>query len=137
MASQSSQRSSQTFPPVAPLVAPVASPVAPPIASDDAPSSPAAGVHPDVLEPPCAPYAQYTIEDLLSQPEREEINEKAKTAFVSKAKTCLTNTVLDWNDLWEFKGYEVKPNFLMNEAWVSNSNQFIRAKFNPNWFTLE
>ena len=50
------------------------------------------------------------------------VNEKAKKAFVTKAKTSLTNTVLDWNDLWEFKGYGVKPNFLMNEAWVSNSN---------------
>lgn len=67
MTSQSSQRSSQTF-------APVASPVAPPIAPDDVPPSLVAGVHPDVLVPPCVPYAQYTIKDLLSQPGREGLD---------------------------------------------------------------
>ncbi|KAF8049672.1 hypothetical protein N665_2153s0006, partial [Sinapis alba] len=32
---------------------------------------PAGDVHPDLLVPPSAPYAMYTVEDLLAQPRRE------------------------------------------------------------------
>ncbi|KAL0813705.1 hypothetical protein Bca101_070148 [Brassica carinata] len=32
-----------------------------------------AGIHPDLMVPPSAPYSQYTVEDLLAQPGREEL----------------------------------------------------------------
>ena len=70
--SQSSQRVSQSPPFVVPLVPPFA---APPVHHDhvpeEVPPAPAAGIHPDLLVPPSAPYAMYTVEDLLAQPDRE------------------------------------------------------------------
>ncbi|WZZ43755.1 hypothetical protein YC2023_040014 [Brassica napus] len=30
-----------------------------------------AGIHPDLMVPPSAPYSQFTVEDLLAQPHRE------------------------------------------------------------------
>ena len=70
--------SSQRVPPVSPYVPP---PVpwfyAPPAHHDhvpeEAPPPMAAGIHPDLLVPPSAPYAMYTVEDLLAQPGRKSL----------------------------------------------------------------
>ena len=37
----------------------------------DPPAAPAAGLHLDLMVPPDAPYARYTVEDLLQMPGRE------------------------------------------------------------------
>ena len=37
------------------------------------PPPPPPGVHPDLAVPPYAPYAQYTVEDLLVQPEQDHL----------------------------------------------------------------
>uniref|UniRef100_A0A0D2ZRT9 Uncharacterized protein n=1 Tax=Brassica oleracea var. oleracea TaxID=109376 RepID=A0A0D2ZRT9_BRAOL len=72
---QSSQRvsrspysSAPSVPPVPPLMAPPTMP--PPMPPPMAPPMPA-GVHPDLMVPPSAPYSQYTVEDILRLPGRE------------------------------------------------------------------
>ena len=40
-------------------------------AAPDPPAAPAAGLHPNLMVPPDAPYAMYTVEDLLQMPGRE------------------------------------------------------------------
>uniref|UniRef100_A0A0D3BUS7 Uncharacterized protein n=1 Tax=Brassica oleracea var. oleracea TaxID=109376 RepID=A0A0D3BUS7_BRAOL len=62
-------------PPVPPYVPPPVSRFDVPHAHHDhdpeeAPLPMAAGIHPDLLVPPSAPYAMYTVEDLLAQPGR-------------------------------------------------------------------
>ena len=47
--------------------------VPPPMAPPMAPPMPA-GIHPDLMVPPSAPYSQYTVEDLLAQPGREGLS---------------------------------------------------------------
>uniref|UniRef100_A0A0D3AQJ0 Uncharacterized protein n=2 Tax=Brassica oleracea var. oleracea TaxID=109376 RepID=A0A0D3AQJ0_BRAOL len=78
--SQSSQRVSQSplfgAPPVPPyFLPPVPRFDAPPAHYDhvpeEAPPPMAVGIHPDLLVPPSAPYAIYTVEDLLAQQGRE------------------------------------------------------------------
>src|SRR5690606_24148443 len=59
--SHPSQRVSRTPPP----------PPAPPAPQGPLDPAPAPGVHPDLQVPPTAPYAAYTVEDLLRQPGRE------------------------------------------------------------------
>ncbi|KAL0854271.1 hypothetical protein Bca101_059423 [Brassica carinata] len=70
--SQSSQRVFQSSPSGAP---PVPRFDAPPAHHDHIPEevapSMAAGIHPDLLVQPSAPYAMYTVEDFLAQPDRE------------------------------------------------------------------
>ena len=70
--SQSSQRVSQTPPYVPP---PVPRFDAPPAHHDHVPEETPPPmvpdkIHPDLLVPPSAPYAMYTLEDLLAQPGR-------------------------------------------------------------------
>ena len=78
--SQSSQRVSQSPPfgaPPVPLYVPPPVPRfdAPPAHHDhvpeEAPPPMAARIHPNLSVPPSAPYAIYTIEDILDQPGRE------------------------------------------------------------------
>src|SRR5690606_32300263 len=59
--SHPSQRVSRTPPP----------PYAPPAPHGPLDHVPTPGVHPDLLVPPTAPYAAYTVEDLLRPPRRE------------------------------------------------------------------
>ncbi|KAF8111890.1 hypothetical protein N665_0071s0029 [Sinapis alba] len=70
--SQTSQRVYSTPPPAAPLMPPPPPPATVPPGGPDPP--PAAGVHPDLRVPPSAPYARYTVEDLLVQPGREGLD---------------------------------------------------------------
>ena len=69
---QSSQRVSRSPPSGAPSAPRF---VAPPPPHDHVPPPMAppmpAGIHPDLMVPPSAPYSQYTVEDLLAQPDRE------------------------------------------------------------------
>ncbi|KAF8087291.1 hypothetical protein N665_0592s0003 [Sinapis alba] len=67
--SPTSQRFSWNPPPPAPQIPPQMLPPPPPAAVPSAPDPvPAAGVYPDLGVPPSAPYARYTVEDLLAQP---------------------------------------------------------------------
>uniref|UniRef100_A0A0D3C072 Uncharacterized protein n=1 Tax=Brassica oleracea var. oleracea TaxID=109376 RepID=A0A0D3C072_BRAOL len=67
--SQTSQRVSWSPPPPAPHMPP------PPLPPAAAPQPVLAGaVHPDLRVPPSAPYARYTVEDLLAQPGREGLD---------------------------------------------------------------
>lgn len=66
--SRTSQRASWSLPPPAPQIPSQMPPPPPPAALPAAPQpAPAAGVHPDLRVPPSAPYARYTVEDMLSQ----------------------------------------------------------------------
>ncbi|KAL0713407.1 hypothetical protein Bca4012_020385 [Brassica carinata] len=47
-------------------------PPAPPVAPDH--PAPPAAVHPDLRVPAYAPFARYTVEDLLAQPGREGLD---------------------------------------------------------------
>uniref|UniRef100_A0A0D3D488 Uncharacterized protein n=1 Tax=Brassica oleracea var. oleracea TaxID=109376 RepID=A0A0D3D488_BRAOL len=47
-------------------------PSAPPVPPPMAPPMPAE-IHPDLMVPPSAPYSQYTVEDILGQPGREDL----------------------------------------------------------------
>uniref|UniRef100_A0A0D3E739 Uncharacterized protein n=1 Tax=Brassica oleracea var. oleracea TaxID=109376 RepID=A0A0D3E739_BRAOL len=68
---QPSQRVSRSPSSSAPSVPPMAPPtMPPPMAPPMAPPMPAE-IHPDLMVPPSAPYSQYTVEDILSQPGRE------------------------------------------------------------------
>lgn len=60
-------------PPVCPL-APRKSPPPAPQAAPQAAPAPGGGVHPDLEVPPDAPYAHYTVEDLLTQPDQEGLD---------------------------------------------------------------
>ena len=55
-------------PPVPPFAAP---PAPPDHVPDEVPPAQAAGIHPNFMVPPSAPYDTYTVEDLLTQPGRE------------------------------------------------------------------
>uniref|UniRef100_A0A0D3EAU6 Uncharacterized protein n=1 Tax=Brassica oleracea var. oleracea TaxID=109376 RepID=A0A0D3EAU6_BRAOL len=65
---QSSQRVSRSPPSGAPSAPRF---VAPPPPHDHMPPPMPAGTHHDLMVPPSAPYSQYTVEDLLAQPDRE------------------------------------------------------------------
>ena len=67
--SQTSQRVSWSPPPSAPHMPP---PPLPPAATPK--PVPAGAHHPDLCVPPSAPYARYTVEDLLAQPGREGLD---------------------------------------------------------------
>ena len=68
---QPSQRVSQSPSSSAPSVPPMAPPTMPPLFPPPmAPPMPAE-IHPDLMVPPSAHYSQYTVEDILSQPDRE------------------------------------------------------------------
>uniref|UniRef100_A0A0D3B808 Uncharacterized protein n=1 Tax=Brassica oleracea var. oleracea TaxID=109376 RepID=A0A0D3B808_BRAOL len=72
---QSSQRVSRSPSSSAPLVPHVPPPMAPPtmplpVPPPMAPPMPAE-IHPDLMVPPSAPYSQYTVKDLLGQPDIE------------------------------------------------------------------
>lgn len=71
--SQTSQRASRTPPPPPPQMGPPHMAPPPPAAPQPAAPEPipAGEVHPDLRVPPYAPYARYTVEDLLVQPGRE------------------------------------------------------------------
>ena len=66
--SQTSQRVSWSPPPPAHQMPPPPPPAAAPQ------PVPAGAVHPDLCVPPSAPYARYTVEDLLAQPGREGLD---------------------------------------------------------------
>lgn len=73
--SQTSQRVSSSSPPLAPQIPRQMPPPPPPAAPHVAPeAAPAAGIHPDLRVPSSAPYARYTVEDLLAQPGREGLD---------------------------------------------------------------
>ncbi|KAL0721850.1 hypothetical protein Bca4012_036449 [Brassica carinata] len=67
--SQASRGVSSTPPPIPPQMPP---PPAPPVAPDQ--PAPPAAVHPDLRVPAYAPFARYTVEDLLAQPGREGLD---------------------------------------------------------------
>uniref|UniRef100_A0A0D3BKB6 Uncharacterized protein n=1 Tax=Brassica oleracea var. oleracea TaxID=109376 RepID=A0A0D3BKB6_BRAOL len=67
---QPSQRVSRSPSSSASSVPPVPPPMPPPVPPPIAPPMPAE-IHPDLMVPPSAPYSQYTVEDILSQPGRE------------------------------------------------------------------
>ena len=60
--------SAPSVPHVPPPMAPPTMP--PPVPPPMAPPMPAE-IHPDLMVPPSAPYSQYTVGDILSQPGRE------------------------------------------------------------------
>ena len=64
--SQTSHRVSWSLPPPAPHMPP------PPAATPQ--PVPAGAIHPDLRVTPSAPYARYTVEDLLAQPGREGLD---------------------------------------------------------------
>ena len=68
---QASQRVSRSPSSSAPSVPPMAPPTMPPhVPPPMAPPMPAE-IHPDLMVPLSAPYSQYTVEDILSQPDRK------------------------------------------------------------------
>ena len=67
--SHTSRRVPSTPPPLPSQMPP---PRAPPVAP--AQSAPPAAVHPDLRVPAHAPFARYTVEDLLAQPGREGLH---------------------------------------------------------------
>ncbi|KAF8079796.1 hypothetical protein N665_1000s0001 [Sinapis alba] len=75
--SQISQRVSWSHPPSAPHILSQMPPPPPPAApAPAAPDQPVPGeiVYPDLQMPASAPYARYTVEDLLVQPGREDLD---------------------------------------------------------------
>uniref|UniRef100_A0A0D3AWM8 Uncharacterized protein n=1 Tax=Brassica oleracea var. oleracea TaxID=109376 RepID=A0A0D3AWM8_BRAOL len=58
---------SSSAPSVPPMVPPTMPPPVPPPMTPPMPAE----IHPDLMVPPSAPYSQYTVEDILSQPGRE------------------------------------------------------------------
>ena len=70
--SQTSQRVSWSPPPPAPHMPPPPRPPPPPAAAPQ--PVPTGAVHPDLRVTPYAPYARYTMEDLLAQPGREGLD---------------------------------------------------------------
>ena len=67
--SHTSRRVPSTPPPLPSQMPP---PRAPPVAPDQ--PAPPAAVHPDLRVPAHAPFARYTVEDLLAQPGREGLH---------------------------------------------------------------
>ncbi|KAF3608785.1 hypothetical protein DY000_02049421 [Brassica cretica] len=72
--SQTSQRVSWSPPPPAPHMPPPHMPPPPPPPAAAPQPVPAGAVHPDLRVPPSAPYARYTVKDLLAQPGREGLD---------------------------------------------------------------
>uniref|UniRef100_A0A0D3AS66 Uncharacterized protein n=1 Tax=Brassica oleracea var. oleracea TaxID=109376 RepID=A0A0D3AS66_BRAOL len=115
---QSSPRVSRSPSSSAPSVRHVPPPMAPPTMPPPGPPPMAppmsAEIHPDLMVPPSAPYSQYTVEDLLGQPDREAkisfvhgVNERVRKAFYAKAKVRLLDM-----------GYERgKPAELTTNVW--------------------
>uniref|UniRef100_A0A0D3EBG4 Uncharacterized protein n=1 Tax=Brassica oleracea var. oleracea TaxID=109376 RepID=A0A0D3EBG4_BRAOL len=115
--SQRVSRSPSSSAPSVPLLPPpMAPPTMPPhVPPPMAPPMPAE-IHPDLMVPLSAPYSQYTVEDILSQPDRKGlpqkyhwsmgVNERVKKAFYAKAKVRLLNTISNWKGDWIVKGYE-------------------------------
>ena len=68
---QSSPRVSRSPSSSSPSVRHVPPPMAPPTMPPPVPPPMPAEIHPDLMVPPSAPYSQYTVEDILSQPGRE------------------------------------------------------------------
>uniref|UniRef100_A0A0D3AM86 Uncharacterized protein n=1 Tax=Brassica oleracea var. oleracea TaxID=109376 RepID=A0A0D3AM86_BRAOL len=64
--SRSPSSSAPSVPPMAPpmMPPPKPPPMAPPMPAE---------IHPNLMVPPSAPYSQYTVEDILSQPGRESL----------------------------------------------------------------
>lgn len=44
------------------------------------------------------------------------MNEKVKAVFIAESKIHLASIVSDRNDLWEFRGDDAKPAFLMKDV---------------------
>ena len=70
---QSSQRVSRSPSSSAPSVPHVPPPMAPPTMPPPVPPPMPVEIHPDLMVPPSAPYSQYTVEDLLRHPDREDL----------------------------------------------------------------
>ena len=67
------QSTSSSAPSAPHVSSPMAHPtMPPPVPPPMAPPMPAE-IHPDLMVPPSAPYSQYTVEDILSQPGIESL----------------------------------------------------------------
>uniref|UniRef100_A0A0D3E9I3 Uncharacterized protein n=1 Tax=Brassica oleracea var. oleracea TaxID=109376 RepID=A0A0D3E9I3_BRAOL len=93
--------------------------VPPPVPCPMAPPMPA-GIHPDLMVPPSAPYSQYTVEDLLTQPAEKVYQSYTPTDRTELCGTFGVDGCVARNVTETIKGYfsEPHPNWKKTPIYV-------------------